>query len=96
MESDDGALKVLDELTEDSPLLEDHWARSRESPDSELSHQLLELSRAQGVASYLMLLFLFKKQDQLELKMKPSRFLLSSSSASLFDAASPIRLPHVT
>lgn len=68
MEADDGALKAVGRADREfRTLLEDHWARSRE-PDSELSHQLLELSRAQGVASYLMLLFLFKKQDQLELK----------------------------
>lgn len=68
MESDDGALKVLDELTENSAHYSKIIGLDQESPDSELSHQLLELSRAQGVASYLMLLFLFKKQDQLELK----------------------------
>ena len=68
MESDDGALKVLDELTENSALYSKIIGLDQESPDSELSHQLLELSRAQGVASYLMLLFLFKKQNQLELK----------------------------
>lgn len=68
METDDGALKVLDELTENSGLYSKIIGLDQESPDSELSHQLLELSRAQGVASYLMLLFLFKKQDQLELK----------------------------
>ena len=68
MESDDGALKVLDELTENSALYSKIIGLDQEGPDSELSHQLLELSRAQGVASYLMLLFLFKKQDQLELK----------------------------
>ena len=68
MESDDGALKVLDELTENSALYSRIIGLDQESPDSELSHQLLELSRAQGVASYLMLLFLFKKQKQLELK----------------------------
>ena len=64
MESDDGALKVLDELTENSALYSKIIGLDQESPDSELSHQLLELSRAQGVASYLMLLFLFKKQNQ--------------------------------
>lgn len=68
MESVDGALKVLDELTENSALYSRIIGLDQESPDSELSHQLLELSRAQGVASYLMLLFLFKKQNQLELK----------------------------
>lgn len=68
MESDDGALKVLDELTENSALYSRIIGLDQERPDSELSHQLLELSRAQGVASYLMLLFLFKKQNQLELK----------------------------
>lgn len=68
MESDDGALKVLDELTENSALYSKIIGLDQESLDFELSHQLLELSRAQGVASYLMLLFLFKKQDQLELK----------------------------
>lgn len=68
MESDDGALKVLDELTENSAVYSRIIGLDQESPDSELSHQLLELSRAQGVASYLMLLFLFKKQNQLELK----------------------------
>lgn len=68
MESDDGALKVLDELTENSALYSRIIGLDQESPDSELSHQLLELSRAQGVASYLMMLFLFKKQNQLELK----------------------------
>lgn len=68
MEADDGALKVLDELTENSALYSKIIGLDQESPDSELSHQLLELSRAQGVASYLMLLFLFKKQNQMELK----------------------------
>ena len=68
MESADGALKVLDELTENSALYSRIIGLDQESPDSELSHQLWELSRAQGVASYLMLLFLFKKQNQLELK----------------------------
>ena len=68
MESADGALKVLDELTENSALYSRIIGLDQESPDSELSHQLLELSRAQGVASYLMLLCLFKKQNQLELK----------------------------
>ena len=68
MEFDDGALKVLDELTENSALYSRIIGLDQESPDSELSNQLLELSRAQGVASYLMLLFLFKKQNQLELK----------------------------
>lgn len=68
MEADDGALKVLDELTENSALYSKIIGLDQESPDSELSHQLLELSRAQGVASYLMLLFLFKKQNQLKLK----------------------------
>lgn len=68
IEADDGALKVLDELTENSALYSKIIGLDQESPDSELSHQLLELSRAQGVASYLMLLFLFKKQNQLELK----------------------------
>lgn len=68
MEADDGALKVLDELTENSALYSKIIGLDQEAPDSELSNQLLELSRAQGVASYLMLLFLFKKQNQLELK----------------------------
>lgn len=68
METDDGALKVLDELAENSALYSKIIGLDQESPDSELTHQLLELSRAQGVASYLILLFLFKKQNQLELK----------------------------
>lgn len=68
IEADGGALKVLDELTENSALYSKIIGLDQESLDSELSHQLLELSRAQGVASYLMLLFLFKKKDQLELK----------------------------
>lgn len=68
MEADGGALKVLDELTENSAFYSKIIGLDQESLDSELSHQLLELSRAQGVASYLMLLFLFKKKDQLELK----------------------------
>lgn len=68
MEADDGAPKVLDELTENSVLYSKIIGLDQEGPDSELSNQLLELSRAQGVASYLMLLFLFKKQNQLELK----------------------------
>lgn len=68
MEADGGALKVLDELTENSALYSKIIGLDQESLDSELSYQLLELSRAQGVASYLMLLFLFKKKDQLELK----------------------------
>lgn len=68
METDDGALKVLDVLAENSALYSKIIGLDQESPDSELTHQLLELSRAQGVASYLILLFLFKKQNQLELK----------------------------
>lgn len=68
MEADDGALKVLDELTENSALYSKIIGLDQEGPDSELSNQLLELSRSQGVASYLMLLLLFKKQNQLELK----------------------------
>ena len=76
MEADDGALKVLDELTENSALYSKIIGLDQESPDSELSHQLLELSRAQGVASYLMLLFLFKKQNQLELKDETLAFLV--------------------
>lgn len=76
MESDDGALKVLDELTENSALYSRIIGLDQESPDSELSHQLLELSRAQGVASYLLLLFLFKKQSQLELKDETLAFLV--------------------
>lgn len=68
MEADGGALKVLDELTENSALYSKIIGLDQESLDSELSHRLLELSRAQGVATYLMLLFLFKKKDQLELK----------------------------
>ena len=74
MEADDGALKVLDELTENSALYSKIIGLDQEGPDSELSDQLLELSRAQGVASYLMLLFLFKKQNQLELKDETLRF----------------------
>lgn len=68
MEADDGALKVLDELMENSALYSKIIGLDQEGPDSELSNQLLELSRAQGVASYLMLLLLFKKQNQLDLK----------------------------
>lgn len=62
MEADDGALKVLDELTENSALYSKIIGLDQESPDSELSHQLLELSRAQGVASYLMLLSLSRSR----------------------------------
>ena len=76
MEVDGGALKVLDELTENSALYSKIVGLDREGLDSELSQQLLELSRAQGVASYLMLLFLFKKKDQLELEDETLAFIV--------------------
>lgn len=96
MEADDGALKVLDELTENSALYSKIIGLDQESPDSELSHQLLELSRAQGVASYLMLLFLFKKQNQLELKDETLALLVKLLVCFFVRRNLTDTLPHVT
>ncbi|WP_307974860.1 DUF262 domain-containing protein [uncultured Parolsenella sp.] len=67
METDSDARMVLDELIENSAIYSKIIGLDSESLGLELSRQLLELSRAQGVPSYLMLLSLMKKRDQLEL-----------------------------
>ena len=67
MDADGGAAAVLDELTENSALYSRIIGLDRDGVDDALAAQLLELSRAQGVASYLLILFLMKKREQLEM-----------------------------
>ena len=67
MDADGGAVAVLDELTGNSALYSRIIGLDRDGVDDALAAQLLELSRAQGVASYLLLLFLMKKREQLEM-----------------------------
>lgn len=63
----DDAAGVLSELMENSALYARIICSDVDCPDSELDKQLLELSRAQGVPSYLMLLYLFKNREALGL-----------------------------
>lgn len=63
----DDAAGVLSELMENSALYARIICSDVDCPDSELDKQLLELSRAQGVPSYLMLLYLFKDREVLGL-----------------------------
>ena len=63
----DDAAGVLSELMENSALYVRIICSDVDCPDSELDKQLLELSRAQGVPSYLMLLYLFKNREALGL-----------------------------
>lgn len=63
----DDAAGVLSELMENSALYARIICSDVDCPDSELDKQLLELSRAQGVPSYLMLLYLFKDREALGL-----------------------------
>ena len=67
MDADGGAVAVLDELTGNSALYSRIIGLDRDGVDDALAAQLLELSRAQGVASYLLILFLMKKREQLEM-----------------------------
>lgn len=63
----DDAAGVLSELMENSALYARIICSDVDCLDSELDKQLLELSRAQGVPSYLMLLYLFKDREALGL-----------------------------
>ena len=63
----DDATGVLSELMENSALYARIICSDADNPDSELDKQLLELSRAQGVPSYLMLLYLLKNRGVLGL-----------------------------
>ena len=57
----------MDELISNSKIYSKIIGVDREDLDSDFSMQLLEVARAQGVPSYLMLLYLMKKRDNLEL-----------------------------
>lgn len=58
---------VLSELMENSALYARIICTDSDSSNDRLDKQLLELSRAQGVPSYLMLLYLMKNQEALRL-----------------------------
>lgn len=62
-----GALGVLDELLTNSEIYGRLVGSGSGEPQDVLDEQLLELSRAQGVPSYLMLLFLMRNKDKLEI-----------------------------
>lgn len=62
-----GALGVLDELIGNSAIYSQIIGVDREGMDSELERQLVEIARAQGVPSYLMLLYLMKRKSNLSL-----------------------------
>ena len=62
-----GALGVLDELIGNSAIYSQIIGVDREGMDAELVRQLVEIARAQGVPSYLMLLYLMKKRSELDL-----------------------------
>ncbi|WP_102372692.1 DUF262 domain-containing protein [Enorma phocaeensis] len=62
-----GALGVLDELIGNSAIYSQIIGVDREGMDAELVRQLVEIARAQGVPSYLMLLYLMKKRSDLDL-----------------------------
>ncbi len=64
---DPGALGVLDELIGNSAIYSQIIGVDREGMDAELVRQLVEIARAQGVPSYLMLLYLMKKRSELDL-----------------------------
>lgn len=62
-----GALSVLDELIVNSSIYSQIIGVNRESMDAILELRLTELARAQGVPSYLLLLFLMKRQEELDI-----------------------------
>lgn len=64
---DPGALGVLDELIGNSAIYSQIIGVDREGMDAGLVRQLAEIARAQGVPSYLMLLYLMKKRSELDL-----------------------------
>ena len=64
---DPGALGVLDELIENSSIYSQIIGIDRDGMDGELEAQLTEVARAQGVPSYLMLLYLMKRRSELGL-----------------------------
>lgn len=65
-----GALGVLDELIENSAIYSQIIGIDREGIESGLGAQLTEVARAQGVPSYLMLLYLMKRKAELGLDDK--------------------------
>ena len=64
---DSGALGVLDELRDNSLIYSQIIGVDREGMDGKLERQLVEIARAQGVPSYLMLLYLMKRKPELGL-----------------------------
>lgn len=64
---ENGALSVLDELIENSSIYSKIIGVSREGMDKDLESELTELARAQGVPSYLLLLYLMKKSSELKI-----------------------------
>lgn len=64
---DPGALGVLDELIGNSAIYSQIIGVDREGMDAGLVRQLVEIARAQGVPSYLMLLYLMKRRSELDL-----------------------------
>lgn len=64
---DPGALGVLDELIGNSAIYSQIIGVDREGMDAGLVRQLMEIARAQGVPSYLMLLYLMKRKSELDL-----------------------------
>jgi hypothetical protein len=61
------ALSVLDELIENSSIYSRIIGNNREGMNEDLKIKLTNLTRAQGVPSYLLLLFLMKKQEKLNI-----------------------------
>lgn len=64
---DPGALEVLDELISNSAIYSQIIGIDREGMDHRLERQLVEIARAQGVPSYLMLLYLMKRKSEIGL-----------------------------
>lgn len=67
IDQDPGALGVLDELIGNSAIYSQIIGVDREGMDGGLERQLVEIARAQGVPSYLMLLYLMKRKLELGL-----------------------------
>ena len=80
-----GALGVLDELILNSEIYSQIIGIDREGVGDELAKQLTEVARAQGVPSYLMLLYLLKKADGLDL----SEAMIAKTVALLVVRARP-------
>ena len=64
---DPGALGVLDELIKNSAIYSQIIGVDRDGMDGSFERQLVEIARAQGVPSYLMLLYLMKRKPALGL-----------------------------